>query len=272
MLKTVDLYTQRYWQITVTFMLFSFIERFFHIPHAIWIVVTGSVLYSGFNPGTVLKRAYLRFYGTIIGIAAVTIVWHIIHIDYRLATLFYVLIISWAVFFIALPYHLFVILATVFSDIAIQWSNPDSFSLEYYAIDRLTCTMIVFGICILLEYLWFGRSNMTYLNYQHLYGAIKQDIAALYHSVQQKNLTAGKILKKIQTIRCKLDQLSVLIADSTYEGKRSHTFTSKEIQNNNHIIQTFRQIVILHYLQTQDNGNIQLPFLKIQTQEAIDNL
>lgn len=272
MFKTVDLYTKRYWQITMTFMLFVFVERFFHIPHAIWIVVTGSVLYSGFNPGTVLKRAYLRFYGTIIGVAAVTIVWHILHIDYRLATLFYILIVSWAVFCIALPYHLFVILATVFSDIAIQWGNPDNFSLEYYAIDRLTCTLIVFGICILLEYLWFGRSNMTYLNYQHLYDAAKQDIASLYYNVQQEKLTTGKILKKIQTVRGKLDQLSILVDNSRYEGAHSHAFTFEETRKNEKIVHTFRHIVVLHYLQSNDSDNPQLLLLKTQTQEAIDNL
>ncbi|MES2204981.1 MAG: FUSC family protein, partial [Pseudomonadota bacterium] len=228
MFKALDLYDKRCAQITITFMIFAAMQLFLHVPHSSWLIITGAMIYSGFNPGTVIKRAYLRLYGTIVGIAAVMIVWHFMHWDYRLATLFYVLIVGWTLFLCMLPYHLFVIMLTLLSDIILQWGNPNNFHIESYAMDRFMCTFIVFGVCIAIEYVWFGRSNMSYLSYLSLRDALKKDIIELYQVVQQRRSTEGKIFKKIQAIIPKIDRLHLLINDLVYERARGHVFTPEE--------------------------------------------
>jgi len=65
--------------------------------------------------------------------------------------------------FMLLPYNRFMIIGTIFSDILLEWTNTATFSLEYYVIDRLICVFIVFAICISIEQIWFGKSNLSYL-------------------------------------------------------------------------------------------------------------
>ena len=272
MFKAIDLYDKRCAQITITFMIFVAMQLFLHIPYSAWLVITGSMIYSGFNPGTVIKRAYLRLYGTIVGIAAVMIVSHYIHWDFRLVTLFYVLIVGGTLFLCALPYHQFVILLTLFSDIILQWSNPSDFHIESYAIDRFMCTLIVFCVCIAIEYAWFGRSKMSYLSYLNLRDTLKQDIVELYQSMQEKKLTEGKMFRKIQSIIPKIDRLHLLINDLAYEHARGHIFTPEEKRIDESIVQALRDIASLHYFETNDVENPQLPLLKIKTQQTVDSL
>lgn len=270
--KTVNVYTKRYGQITMTFMLFSFIEQFFFIEHAAWIVITGAVIYAGFNPGTVLKRAYHRLSGTVLGIVAVAIAWHIMHADHRLATLFYVLILTSAIFLCALPYNRLAILLTLLSDIVMQWGDPSDFYLEYYIPDRLICTLIVFGICIVIEYLWFGRSNLTYLNYTNVCENLKNDIRALNQALQNDTLSPGKVLKKITAISLKMDTLNLLLSDLVYEKSHDSAFTREEKQIAFSIIQTFRAVTSVYYLKKHDKNNPRLPFLNQQLQQSIGEL
>lgn len=261
MFKNIDLFTKRYLQITMVFMLFSFIQQFFHIPHDSWIIITSAMIYSGFNPGTVLKRAYMRFSGTILGVAAITIAWYFMHFDYRLAFIFLVLI-CWAiVFFMGLPYNRYMIVVTLFSDILIQWDNSNKFNIQFYVVDRIVCTAIVFAICLVIEYLWFGKSNMTTLNFINLRDSLKDDMRSLYKITQERNLSSGNIFKGIKKVNLKIDRLELLISDAKYE-QVFHEFTEDEKKFGRDIVLLFRRIVSVHYLQMHDPLNPEIISLK----------
>ncbi len=272
MLKTVDLFTRRYWQIAMVFMLFTFIQQFFHIPHDSWIIITSALIYSGFHPGTVLKRAHQRFAGTITGIAAVILIWHLMHLDYRLALIFFILI-CWALaFFAALPYNRYMIIVTMFSDILVEWNNPSDFLVEYYVVDRFMCTAIVFAICIMIEHLWFGRSNMTHLNFDYLRNGVKDDIRELYKIAQSRHLSRSHLYRKIQALNVKLDRLNMLMNDAVYENVHRHEFTRYDRQFGAQAIQTFRKVVSLYYLQTHGAADEELRELHMQAKQAINSL
>ena len=272
MFKSIDLYTKRYWQITMAFMIFAFIDQVFHIPHSSWVIITGAMLYSGFNPGTVLKRGYLRFLGTIVGVAAINIMWHFIHWDFRLATIF-LIIICWGItFFVALPYNRYMIIVTLFSDGIIQWADTSGFNIEFYTVDRLVCTLLVFVICILVEFLWFGRSNMTYLNYVNLSKLLKDDVQELYQITQKRELSSGKIFKQISAITTKVDRLNTLVNDAKYEDKKLHEFSEVEKQFGHQVVLVFRKVVSLHYLKLHDKDNPIIPTFKLQVEREVNSL
>ena len=272
MFKNIDLFTRRYWQITTVFMLFTFIQKFFHIPHDSWIIITSAMVYSGFNPGTVLKRAYLRFIGTITGIAAVLLVWHLMHLDYRLEITFFMIICFGLAFFAALPYNRYMIIVTMFSDILVESNNPNNFFINYYIVDRFVCTGIVFALCILIEYLWFGKSNMTHLTFEHLRNSLIDDLKELYRFTCSKHMSSSRLSRKIQALNSKIDRLNMLINDSVYEKSFKHDFSPHEIQFSAQTIQVFRKIVNIQYLQSHGASADQLSELHKQTQQAMHNL
>ena len=218
MLRHLDLLDIRYLQITLAMLIFAAIDKFAHIPHSSWIVISGIMVYNGFNPGTVIKRAYLRFIGTIIGVAAVAIIWYLIHLNYRLLIPGTILIMWAMMYFAALPYNRFMIIATIFSDIILEWSNTATFSLQYYVVDRVICVLIVFAICIILEQICFGKSNLSYLNFMQTKQQIIKELEQLFHDTNKGCLSKAKLLKQSNLTLQKLERLLLLAKDSKYEG------------------------------------------------------
>lgn len=270
----LDLFTKRYLQITMAFMLFVFVQYFFNIPHSIWIIITGAMVYSGFHAGTVIKRAYLRLTGTIIGIAAVGIVWHFLHLDFRLAIPYFIFIIWASIFFQLLPYNHFIIIVTLLSDIIVELPNTANFNLQYYLQDRLACTIIAFALCVGIEYLWFGRSNLMYLHYLEAQSKANQMLHELYQMTKDNTLNNSKILKKINTVNAQIDKISTIVDDAKYEKKRGyHQFnlSPSDKQINIQMIQSFRKIVSIHYLQCHEPMSPKLPLLIQQVETLLEN-
>lgn len=254
MFNSIDIFTRRYLQITTAFMIFVFIEQYFHIPHAVWIVITGSIIYAGFNPGTVLKRAYWRFSGTLTGVCAVAIMWYIIHLDYRTAIIFAALIAFAMVFFLALPYNYYMIIATLSSDIAVEWGNSGHFSLQYYVVDRVVCTLIVFAICLVMEHLWFGRSNFTSLLYRKTKTELYNEMEMCSRNVDHIHLSKANLLRFVISTRRKMEQITILSNDAIYERNdeiRNDLFPGK-------MVVLFRQVVSLWYVKKHDGNNSRL--------------
>ncbi len=270
----LDLFTKRYLQITMAFMLFVFVQNFFNIPHSIWIIITGAMVYSGFHAGTVVKRAYLRLNGTIIGVAAVGIIWHFLHLDYRLAISYFVIIIWAAIFFQLWPYDKFIIIVTLLSDILVELPNTANFNLQYYIQDRLACTIIAFGMCVAIEYLWFGRSNMMYLHYVEAQATANRMLHELYQMTKDNTLNYSKILKKINIANAQIDKISVIVDDAKYESKRGYRqfqLSAADKQFNIEMIQLFRKIVSIHYIQRHDPMNTKLPPLIQQVEVLLES-
>ncbi len=266
MFKKVDIYTQRYMQITLAYMLFVTIDEGFNLPHSSWIVITGCMIYVGFNPGTVLKRAYLRLPGTIIGICAMSLMWYVIHFDYRLA-IFFMVGIAWAmVYCFGMRYNYYVIVTTLFSDIGIEWSNSAAFSLQYYIIDRSMCTIIVFAICILLEYFWFGRNDFTTLNYHTKKKLLIDEIAVAERDIEQRHISSAELFRLIGSTRRGWNQLRPLLNDAGYEKNR-RILSDKFPERVSHL---FRSIVYIWYLQKNDPQNPQLPLLRLQARQLFN--
>lgn len=261
MSEALDLFKMRFTQITFALMFFAYLTEYWHIPHSSWIIITSAFIYAGFDPATTIKRAYMRFFGTITGIAAVAIIWQLTHLDYRLL-IFFIVILSWAlVFFINAPYSQFMILSTLFSDLAIEISNSSSFPLQFYVLDRFFSTAIVFGFCILIERLWFGRSNLTLLNCRFLLCTIHNDLNEFYSMMTSKKITRAVLFKKLRQVNKKIQRLKELLNSQHYAAHNTPFY--HHIDNlANKITHDFRKIVCFLYLQVNNSTHPSIPILK----------
>lgn len=251
MFKDIDLYTQRYIQIVIMCIIAQTMYLYSNIPHNSWIVISVCGIYSGFNPGAVIKKAYHRLIGTFAGIAMVVIIWHLIHLDYRLLIVFTTLLIPLFVYFSQVPYNRFVILATVFSDIMMEWSNSDSFSIYYYVMDRLICTFIVFALCICIEQFWFGKKNISYLNFKQTQSNILNDLKRLY-ALSQTTCKNATMFKSINALLAEIEKLTTIAADAKFESR--NFFNRAELENGvNRTISLQKDIIALNYL-TESKG------------------
>ena len=260
MFSSLDLYTRRYIQIVFMCMLGQTIYLYSNIPHNIWIVISVCTVYSGFNAGTVIKRAYYRLVGSIAGVSLVVIVWHLIHLDYRLLIILTILLIGVMVFCITLPYNRFIIISTVFSDITMEWSNSSSFSIYYYVMDRLICIAIVFSLCIMIEYFWFGRANLSYLNYKQTQKNLLKELNLLYQ-LSQSTCNNGKIFKLINAVLTEVEKLKSIAADVKFEGRN---FTKQQELDRGvvRIVTLQRSIISLNYLITNNGETTTIQQLK----------
>lgn len=266
--KTLNLYQSRVLQITFVFMFLACIDQYGHVPHSSWVIVTGCMIYAGFDPGTVLKRAYLRIVGTIVGIASVVIVWHTIHIDYRL-DIFFLVLVMWAIVFSqSLSYQYFVLFATIFADLSVETVNSSVFQLRYYVTDRLISTAIAFSVCIIVERLWFGKTNFSALNCQHLIKKIQQLLDEFYTATKTKNITRSKLFREILLINQSIFHLKTILADHKYETTNMSSYQNTESVVNQ-IIYDFRQIICLIYLKTNDQHNPAIPSITAYIEEKL---
>lgn len=246
MLKSLDLYTQRYIQIVIVVIIAQSIYQFSHLPHSVWILITITAIYSSFDAHDVIKKASLRIYGTILGVAVVAILWHLIHWDFRLLIIITTLLIGAMVFFSQIPYQYFVIFSTAFSDITKEWSNTSSFNLMYYINDRLICTFIGFALCISIEYFWFGRQNLTYLNALRTKNMILKNMTQLFN-VAKTGTKNNKIFQLTNVLLKDILKLNNLVADLKFE--KCSQIERLEIQNVNLALQHIAdKIISLSYL------------------------
>ncbi len=246
MFKNVDIYTQRYIQIVIVLMIIQAIYQYMHIPHNSWLITASCAIYGGFNSSTVLKKAYLRIQGTLVGIAMVVIMWHIIHFDYRLLIM---VTTSWMIlwiFFSQLPYNRIVIFTTTFADISVEWSNSDTFNLSYYISDRLICNFIVFGVCIAIENIWFKKKNLSFLSYQQTQKLVYASLEKYYQIALARNSSA-KGLKINSMLLQNIDKLTNLANDAKYEGNNK-VFSEKLEQMLSSSREIHSKIVSLRYL------------------------
>ena len=270
MSKTLDLYTHRLLQITLVFVILAWLDQYGHIPYSSWIIVTGAVIYAGFDAGTVLRRAYLRMLGTIIGIAAVAIVWHVVHFDYRLY-IFFVVLITWMMIFSQiLFYQNFVICATLFADLSVETSNSSAFLLPYYIADRFISTGIAFSVCIVIEQLWFGKNNLSVLTCRYLLKTIQQKLDELYTITKYRDVTRSTLFKEILSINQSIFRLRTIIADHQYEATNVPFYQNAELLVNQ-IIYDLRQIICLGYLKKNDQHNPAIAYITAQVEEKLIN-
>lgn len=268
MFKNLDIYTRRYLQIALAYMLFVVIEQGFNLPHSSWIVIIGSMIYIGFNPGTVLKRAYLRLPGTFLGICAMSLMWYVIHFDYRMA-IFFMVFIAWAmVYCFGMRYYYYQIIATLFSDIGIEWSNSSTFSLQYYIVDRTMYTLIVFGICIILEYFWFGRSNFSTLNYYNKRQLLLEQMSRAEQQIDNKHLTKLELFRLIGSTRSGWNQIRALLNDAKYEKNQEILTDTFPAQASD----LYRKIVYIWHLQKDNPADVRLPHLRATAKLAFSEL
>lgn len=253
MFKNLDLYTQRYIQIIIVIVIAQIIYEYSYIPHSIWVLITIVSVYSGFHSHDVLKRANSRVYGTIIGVGLVSIVWYLVHWDFRLLIILTTLLIPAMVFFSSIPYKYSVILSTVFSDITKEWSNSNSFNLMYYINDRVICTLIGFGICTCIEYFWFGRQNLTYLNAHQTQNNILKQMRQLFH-LAKSGAKSNKIFNITNILLKEISRLNSLVVELKSENNPKHN--NLELQKLNTEIENLAdKIISLNYI---NSNKIQL--------------
>lgn len=251
MFKNIDIFNVRATQITFAFMLIIGIEHFFHIPHGVWFVTTSCMVFSAIHPGLVFKGAYLRLVGTLLGLGVIVLIWLVIHINFRFVII--ILFFSmWAlIFFIALPPNRYMVTIVMVSDLIIEWTNTNDFFFQYYVIDRIVCIILVFSVCIVIEYLWFGSKSMTALYYHYLCEKIRQDLDVFFRLAMSKNLNKSEIFRQIRALTEQLGQLTTLINDYTFEHGNNYRFIADAGVISNVLIQEFRKIICFIHLKEQ---------------------
>lgn len=246
MFKSLDIYTQRYIQIVIVVVIAQLIYQFSHLPHSVWVLITITSIYSGFHPKDVIKRANNRIYGTIIGVALVAIIWHLVHWDFRLLIILTTLVVPMMVFCSGIPYQYFVILSTSFSDITKEWSNASNFNLMFYINDRLICTFIGFALCLSIEYFWFGRQNLTYLNALQTKNNILKNLEQLFN-LAKIGSHSNRIFKLTNTLLTDFQKLNHLVID--LQAERNSHLEHLEIDSIYRQMQhAFDNIISLNYI------------------------
>ena len=270
MFKSLDIYTQRYIQIVIIVVIAQSIYQFSHIPHSIWILITITSVYSGFHSTDVIKRANSRLYGTILGIAMVAILWHLIHWDFRLLIILTTLLVAAMVFFSQIPYQYFVIFSTSFSDITKEWSNASNFNLMYYINDRLICTIIGFALCISIEYFWFGRQNLTYLNALQIKNNILKNMERLF-STAKTGTKSNKIFQLTNMLLKDILKLNNLIAD--LKSEKNAQVEHLEVQSLNIAIQQVAdKIISLNYLTSSKTNLSTVQNLTLEIEKELSQI
>ena len=270
MFKNIDLFTKRSTQITLTFMLFATLDTYFHIPHKVWFIITGAMIYVGFHPWLVHRRAYMRLTGTLVGVAAVIIVSTVIHFNFRFAIIILFFSVLTLVFFIDLPYNRFMISMTIFIDLIIEWGNTEQFFLEYYITDRIICTLLAFGVCIIIEYLWFGTESMTELYYQYLSKKLRKELKSFYLLANSNRLTKAEIFKKINSTARQINELRQLINEHINQHGCTRFFAEESEAISAIIVKEFRQIVSLFYLTKSKSNNIKLNSIRSELEDSLN--
>lgn len=255
MFKSLDLYTQRYIQIVIIVVIAQSIYLYSHLPHSVWILITITSVYSGFHATDVIKKANRRLLGTIVGVCMVAIIWHLVHLDFRLLIILTTLVVPAMVFFSQIPYQYFVIFSTSFSDITKEWSNASNFNLMYYINDRLICTLIGFALCISIEYFWFGRQNLTYLNALQTKNTILKNMEQLFY-LAKSGSKSNELFKLTNNLLKNILKLNNSIEDLKSEKKAQ--IEHLEIQDLNIAIQRVAdKIISLNYL-TSSKTNLSI--------------
>jgi hypothetical protein len=150
------------------------------------------------------------------------------------------------VFFNPIPYRYFVIFSTSFSDITKEWSNASNFNLTYYVNDRLICTLIAFALCISVEYFWFGRQNLTYLNALQTKNTVLKNMEQLFH-LAKSGAKSNKLYKLTNTLLKDILKLNNLITD--LKSEKNAQVEHLEVQSLNIAIQQVAdKIISLNYL------------------------
>lgn len=248
MFKNMNKYTQRSLYVTIIFIIFVVIDRLFHVPSSSWIVFLGCAVYAGFDTGTVLMRNQLLLCGTILGLVCALLLARFVYWGYELTSVALVISLIAVLFFTAIPYYRVVILITILSDLLMQRMDSTMINIKYYAIDRFMCLMIVFCICIVLEYFWFGRSNSTYSQYLDSRNALKQDLLDFSMLLQKNKFTKSEMYKKIQLFTVKFNRLEMLMKSLGYEKKSPCVLSEKDQVVFHRLLDAFRIMTGLYYM------------------------
>lgn len=270
MFKSLDLYTKRYIQIVIVVIIAHSIYLFSHIPHSVWVLVTITSVYSGFHAKDVIRRANSRVYGTIVGVALVAIIWHLIHWDFRLLIIITTLLVGAMVFFSQIPYQYVVIISTAFSDITTEWSNSSSFNLMYYINDRLICTLGAFALCIGIEYFWFGRQNLTYLNALQTKNDILNKMQRLFE-IARTGTRENQIFKLTNALLKDIAKLNNLLND--LQSEKDASIQHLEILRLNRILQeSANKIISLNYLNFSHTNRAAVQNLTLEIERDISQI
>lgn len=270
MFKSLDLYTQRYIQIVIVVIIAQSIYQFSHVPHAVWIIITIVSVYSGFHSADVIKRANSRLYGTVLAVMMVAVIWYLIHWNYHLLIVITAFLVSALVFFNQIPYRYFVIFSTMFSDIFKEWSNSSSFNLMYYINDRLICTLGAFTLCIAIEYFWFGRQNLTYLNALQTKKNIINKMQRLFEiaTTGKKNNQIFKLTNALLKDIARLNSLS----NDLQSEKNTQTERIEVQQMNSSLQQITDKIISLNYLNASQTNLAAVQNLTLEIENELSQI
>ncbi len=270
MSKNIDLLNKRFMQITIAFMVLVAIDQFFHLPHSAWLITAGTLIYTGLYSDQIFQRAYLRFTGTLVGVAAVVIVWSLVHFNFRFAIIFLLLSIWSMVFFIAVPVNRHMIAITIFVDLVVQWTNPGDFLLQYYVVDRIVCTGFAFAVCITIEYAWFGSKNMTELYYHYQCKQLRKELKDFYRLANSNQLSNASLFKKIYSTNRQIVQLTQLINAHIFQHGCTLFFVEDSAAISQTILQEFRKIVCLFYLKNKNGDSHMIHTIQAELEHSLN--
>lgn len=219
----------RFGQIAFVFMVGLAMYLFTTIPHNWWIFLTVMMMSAAIEPGLIIKKSINRGKGTLLGILLFLPLIYLLHLNYRLIPLVFILL----GIGISIPnskrYDLSVIFMTmmVFTMTAYTFTTPLLEGPFEMTLNRGICTMIGIIICIAGDYFLFGRfdySRKVYFLLQHeLCNMLEKKINMICNAHEQK---LNRFLI-VENLRDSFNQVYTNVANSGESIKFSLTSSAE---------------------------------------------
>ena len=218
----------RFGQISLVFVVGLGLYLFTTIPHNWWIFLTVMMMSAAMEPGLIVKKSINRGKGTLIGIILFLPLIYLMHLNYRVIPLVFILL----GLGISLPnarrYDISVVFMTimVFTLTAYTFTTPLLEGPFEMMLNRGVCTVIGIIICLSGDYFLFGRFNYS----RKVYFLLQHEVCRMLESKLNKICSAGETglnpLLLVEDLRDSFNQSYSSIATSA-ESIRSSLTNSK---------------------------------------------
>lgn len=178
-------------QISTVFFFTIIVQELFHYPRAGWTGFAVMMIYAGFDNGTTIFRAYHRFLGMLLGLFSGYLLWFVGHIDYRLLIIVIPITIYFAYFLAGQAYSVPTVFTVNTSVIGTGYfdTSSSSYTVTYFLIDYLMCTVIAFAIILVFEYFWFSRYRLMGLFIRDTQADVIRKLYRLIHLLNQDKIS-----------------------------------------------------------------------------------
>ncbi|MFN7094860.1 MAG: FUSC family protein [Burkholderiales bacterium] len=166
---------QRIWHVSLMLTFAAFISMWFKWPYGFWVPITVAAIVLPLDSGLVVRRAWERYLGTLLGLILFIPIWMLLQADYRLIFLFTPVFLALSNFYLHHNYTQNVAFLTLSVGVMLGYTSSTDSNFYQFLGDRFIATLIGVGICISFEALTPYRYKYSYYELQY----VTSDLLAL---------------------------------------------------------------------------------------------